>query len=517
MQLGGWSLCYIAPLLHDPQRNNLFHLSRLVRILRFEEDEVCRLLAKAIAVLICANVSAKNFFDTNLIKNILQVGIEVIRGRCADKDVMRVQLRFLERDNVARHLEMLVEDIEHWLKSSKAREDEAKAERDEALRIKLEEMRRNEELETSRLTNGEPAYVFDPTKLGRKGQDKPKATQALQAVQQPYKPMKKINRRIYHFLIETIVDPVPQLETTDELLRKPYEPRSKDPEPVALPPIARTAAGASGPGGTTAPAPPKQGVAATVESSDSDGDAPSGRTRGGKGKPPKKRNPQEGPEEHQSSKFDVFFRTVALYRDEEHRRNDIDRLASLHISNLEVRFVNGIRSIERRLWLSARMTDGYVSSDDESSVSTSMQMRGGASSAGSGGLPVVPHPPSSRERHSGSSPPVGLRGEKLVQWRKERRAERRERRQRDLLESQAVTGKARRYRRTMQEMFPGAPEVYTKAEASWPIREMPNIRLVLAAFALHETERRGRAQCMLDEFEVFSALMIAFDSELWTI
>ncbi|CUI13122.1 Hypothetical protein, putative, partial [Bodo saltans] len=89
MQLGGWSLCYIAPLLHDPQRNNLFHLSRLVRILRFEEDEVCRLLAKAIAVLICANVSAKNFFDTNLIKNILQVGIEVIRGRCADKDVMR--------------------------------------------------------------------------------------------------------------------------------------------------------------------------------------------------------------------------------------------------------------------------------------------------------------------------------------------------------------------------------------------------------------------------------------------
>ncbi|CUI13124.1 Hypothetical protein, putative, partial [Bodo saltans] len=126
---------------------------------------------------------------------------------------------------------------------------------------------------------------------------------------------KKINRRIYHFLVETIVDPVPQLETTDELLRKPYEPRSKDPEPVALPPIARTAAGASGPGGTAAPASAKPGVAAAVESSDSDDDAPSGRTRGGKAKPPKKRRTQEGPEEHQSSKFDVFFRTVALYRD----------------------------------------------------------------------------------------------------------------------------------------------------------------------------------------------------------
>jgi hypothetical protein len=467
IQVGGWAMTYVFPLLHDPKRNNLLHLAKLVRILRSEKDEVSQLVGKALAVLICASVTTLNFFDTLLLKKIQSAGLDVIKGRCADREMLRLSLRFMESEQAARHVEMLVEDTQRWVASLPLTGSESA------------QVTQPVALPPQSSTSKQPRV---PRRFGAlDGTDASSGSLSYTTVKLPS--MKKLDKKIYCYLIDTIADRVPQQSTMDEILQRPYVPQAKPPaEEVHLPPIDRD--------------PRQEGDRgenwSSCESEEEPLHLPKGGDKGGHRSKAERKRRHEIKKRQKESKFDVFFRTIAMYREEDHDRRDIERLCDLHFGNMQVRFVNGLRSIQRKMWLRKRMgLDPKEFSSDESGASSSTSS-------------------------SDSDPPEGLDAEGLAEWRAARHAATEARRREEKLKRRAQHGRHARYRKVMQESFPGGMEDFSRC-STWPSRELVSVRIALQMFQTLEEERQGRASVMLEEFETFSATAIDFDSSLWDL
>lgn len=452
-QLGGWSLAYVTPLLHEAKRGNMNFLTKLVRTLRNDPSEAARLVAKALSALMLAFVTARNFYDTALVKQIQSVGNEVVRSRCADREMLRASLRFLEGEHVAQHVALLVDDATTWVDSMERLAAMPPPPPPEVLSHKK-----------AKPGVKEKRYFSEETSDGRR------ASQHAAAVSYVPKPLGlgKSEVAVLRFLIDTLADVVPAQPTMDEVLSKPYEPVQRPPEHDED---------------------SSESDSCSTHSSDADAchtESHSMRNRKRRHKDKEKKRKEK------ESKFDAFFRAIAIYREEDHQRGEIGRLESLHYANMEVRFQNGVRKLQRRLALRQRMGADKSSDDSDSSSSRS-----------SG---------SSR----GRSPPPGMDSAGLARWKAERKAAAAERRRAEKLKRRAVHGKVARYRKMMLETFPGGYEDL-KAAAPFPCREVVTVRVAMGVFQLLEEERSGRARLALDEFESFSNLSVLFDTCLWEL